>query len=168
MRNLKGKLISAALAVAATLAVAGPAYAEIAPGTIPTRDEYVATVDPICEKNTLANKRILKGASEKVNAGRLADAGSHFTRAATAFGKSVREIIAVPRPTEDSPRLEKWFTFLRKVQENLGKVGKALKEGNKVKATHEKIAAERSANASNNVSFVFGFKHCALKASQFK
>ena len=165
---MKGKLTSAALAVAATLAVAGPAYGEILPGTIPTREEYVATVDPICEKNTLANKRILKGASEKVKAGRLAAAGQHFTRAATAFGRSVREITAVPRPTADSPRLEKWFTFLKRVQANLGKVGKALKQGNKVKATHEKIAAERSANASNNVSFIFGFRHCALKASQFK
>lgn len=165
---MKGKVTSAALAIAVTLAVAGPAYGEIAAGTIPTREEYIATVDPICEKNTLANKRILKGANEKVNAGRLPDAGKQFTRAAAAFGKSVKEITAVPRPTEDSARLEKWFTFLKKVQENLGKVGRALKEENRVKAVHEKIRAERSSNAANNVSFVFGFKHCALKASQFK
>ena len=54
------------------------------------------------------------------------------------------------------------------MQTNLGKVGKALKEENKVKATHEKIRAERSSNAANNVSFVFGFKYCHLTPSQFK
>ncbi len=161
---MRGRLTTAILVLAVTLVAAAAACAE----EIPTREEYVAKVDPICQKNTEANKRILDGASEKVNAGKLPQAGAQFTRASTAFGKSVQEIIAVPRPPADSPRLEKWFGFLKIVKSNLGKVGKALKEGDKVKAVHEKIRAERSSNAANNVSFVFGFKYCHLKASQFK
>lgn len=161
---MRGTLLTAFLVLAVTLVATAAAWAEEGP----TRDEYVAQVDPICQKNTEANKRILQGASQKVNAGKLNQAGAQFTRAAAAFGKSITEITAVPRPTADSPRLEKWFGFLKKIKTNLGKVGKALKEGNKVRAVHEKIRAERSSNAANNVSFVFGFKYCHLKASQFK
>jgi hypothetical protein len=163
---MRGTLTTAMLVLAVTLVATAAAWAEDAP--VPTREEYVARVDPICQKNTDENKRILKGAGQKVDAGKLAQAGAQFTRAAAVFGKSVKEIVAVPRPPEDSPRLEKWFGFLKIVKTNLGKVGKALKEGNKVKAVHEKIRAERSSNAANNVSFVFGFKYCHLKASQFK
>jgi hypothetical protein len=162
---MRGTLTTALVVLAVTLVAAAVACAEEVP---PTREQYVAAVDPICMKNTDENKRILKGASEKVNAGKLAAAGQQFTRAAAAFGKSVKEISAVPRPPADSPRLEKWFGFLKIIQTNLGKVGKALKEGDKVRAVHEKIRAERSSNAANNVSFVFGFKYCHLKASQFK
>jgi hypothetical protein len=165
---MQATLTTAMLVFAATLVAAAVAYAETPVAPAPTREEYVAKVDPICQKNTDENKRILKGASEKVNSGKLAQAGRQFTSASTAFGKSVKEIKAVPRPPEDSPRLEKWFGFLKIVQTNLGKIGKALKEGNKVRAVHEKIRAERSSNAANNVSFVFGFKYCHLKASQFK
>jgi hypothetical protein len=163
---MRGTLTTAILVLAVTLVAAAAACADEAPA--PTREEYVAQVDPICQKNTDDNKRILKGASQKVNAGKLPQAGAQFTRAAAAFGKSVKEITVIPRPPADSPRLEKWFGFLKIVQTNLGKVGKALKEGDKVKAVHEKIRAERSSNAANNVSFVFGFKYCHLQASQFK
>jgi hypothetical protein len=157
-------LTTALIVLAVTMVAAATAWAEEGP----TREEYVAKVDPICQKNTEANKRILKGASQKVNAGKLKPASAQFARASAAFGRSIKEIVAVPRPAADSPRLEKWFGFLKKVELNLGKVGKALKEGNKVKAVHEKIRAERSSNAANNVSFVFGFKYCHLAASQFK
>src|SRR4051794_9941630 len=137
---MKGKPTTAVLALATMLAVVAVADGE----GVPSRTEYVAQVDPICKANTDSNKRILDGAAEKVNKGKLAAAGRQFTRAAQAFGKSVQEIMAIPRPPEDNARLEKWFKFLKIIQEKLGKVGKALKEGDKVKAVHEKIRAERS------------------------
>jgi hypothetical protein len=165
---MKGTLTTAALVIAATLVVAVSAHAEIAPGTIPNRAEYVATVDPICQKNTDSNKPILKSARLNVKADKLPAAGKNFKSVAANFGKSLKAIEAVPRPTEDSPRLEKWFTFLKTVQTNLNQIGKALNEEDKVKASHEKIRAERSSNAANNVSFVFGFKYCHLTPSQFK
>jgi hypothetical protein len=165
---MRGTLTTAALVIATTLAVAASAHATIAPGAIPTRAEYVAEVDPICEKNTNSNKPILKNARQSVNARNLQAAGADFARVAANFGKALKSIEAVPRPTEDSARLEKWFGFLKTVQTNLSKVGKALKEEDKVKAAHEKIRAERSSNAANNVSFVFGFRSCRLTPSQFK
>jgi len=165
---LKGTLTTAALVIAATLVAAVSASAEILPGAIPSRAEYVAEVDPVCAKNTGANKPILKDARKKVNAKRLPAAGADFIKVAANFGNALKTIEAVPRPPEDSPRLEKWFGFLKMVQKNLAKVGKALKEENKVKASHEKIRAERSSNAANNVSFVFGFDSCRLTPAQFK
>jgi hypothetical protein len=144
------------------------AQAEIAPGTIPTRTEYVAEIEPICEKNTIDNKRILKGARQKVNADKMPVAGRQFIRASEVFGKAVDQITKVPRPPADDARLLKWFKFLRIVQKNLKKVGLALKAENRVKANHESIRAERSGNAANNVGSVFKFLHCHLQPSRFK
>jgi hypothetical protein len=165
---LKRTLTTAALVIATTAVVAVSASAEILPGAIPTRGEYVAQVDPICARNTRSNKPILKAARHKVNAKNLKGAGSDFFKVSGNFGRTLKAIESVPRPTEDSARLEKWFTFLKTVQTNLRKVGKALREENKVRASHEKIRAERSSNAANNVSFVFGFRSCRLTPAQFK
>lgn len=165
---MKRTLTTAALVIAATALAAVSASAAILPGANPTRPEYVAEVEPICQKNTDANKPILKAARQKVNAKNLKGAGADFFKVAANFGKALKLIEAVPRPAEDSARLEKWFGFLKIVQTNLHKVGKALKEENKVRASHEKIRAERSSNAANNVSFVFGFQSCRLTPAQFK
>jgi hypothetical protein len=165
---LKRTLTTAALVIAATTLVAISASAAILPGANPTRPEYVAEVEPICEKNTNANKPILKAARQKVNAKNLKGAGADFFKVSANFGKALKLIEAVPRPAEDSARLEKWFGFLKIVQNNLHKVGKALMEENKVRASHEKIRAERSSNAANNVSFIFGFRSCRLTPAQFK
>jgi hypothetical protein len=165
---MRGTLTTAALVIAATLVAAVSASAEILPGTIPTRDEYVATVDPICQKNSDTNKPLLKTAGKKERNDELASASRDVARVAANFGKTLTKIEAVPRPTEDSPRLEKWFGYLKTLQTNLGKISKALKEEDKVKASHAKIKVERTSNAANNVSFVFQFQYCHLKASQFK
>jgi hypothetical protein len=158
--------LTAALVAAILVAAAAPASATTL-ATEPTRDEYVAAIEPICQANTEANTRILKGARGKVKAGKLAPAGGQFTRAASAFGKTIKQIEAVPRPAADDARLVKWFGFLETVKENIGKIGKALKQGNRVKANHEAIRAERSANAANNVGSIFPFKYCKLTPSRF-
>lgn len=155
-------------AVACAMLFAAVAHAEIAPGTIPTRAEYVDAVEPICKKNTEENKRILKGARQKANKGKMPAAGNQFIRASKAFGRAVDEILKVPRPPADDARLLKWVKFLRIVQKNLKKIGLALKQKNRVKANHEAIRAERSGNAANNVGSVFRFLHCHLQPSRFR
>jgi hypothetical protein len=152
--------------VAATL-VGGVAHAE-EPLTAPTRDEYRAQIEPICERNTEDNKRILKGARSKANNGKMPAAGAQFIRASDAFGAAIKQIVAVPRPPTDDARLLKWVGFLKIVKKNLRKIGVALREENRVKANHEVIRAERSANAANNVSSAFRFLHCHLTASRFR
>lgn len=162
---MKGMIRLAVLIAAATLVFAAAAPAEEA--LPPSRAEYVSQVDPICQANTEANKRILKNVRQKAQNGKLTQAGAQFTRASAAFGATVDKIVTVPRPPADDVRLLKWFKYLRIVQTNLGKVGKALKEGDKILAAHEGIRVERSGNAANNVGFVFDFQACRITPGRF-
>jgi len=155
--------IGIALAAVALVA-AGPANAEEPPTP---REEYKAAVEPICQANTEANRRILKNVRKKVRRNRLKEAGAQFIHASAAFRNAVNKIVEVPRPPEDDARLRKWFKFLRIVQVDLRKAGKALKARDKIRATHEVIRVERASNAANNVSFVFEFKYCRLTQSRF-
>lgn len=159
-----GMVRTAVSILAATLVVATLADADEGP----TREEYVAAVEPICMQDTLATKRILGGAQDKIRAGKLESAAGQFIRASETFGDTIREIAAVPRPAADDARLLKWFRFLKIVRSHLRNIGKALKEGNEIKATHDRIRAERSGNAANNVGFVFGFRYCRLTPSRYR
>lgn len=162
---MRGTLRIAVSIAAATLLLAASARAE---GEVPpSRAEYVSSVEPICEANTIANKRILKDVRKKVKAGKLDAAGAQFIHASAAFGATVGKLSEVPRPPEDDARLLKWFKFLGVVQTNLRKLGVALKAEEKIKATHESIRVERSSNAANNVGFVFEFHYCRITPSRF-
>jgi len=152
------------LAAAATLLLVAGAAAEEAG---PSRAEYVSQVEPICEANTVANKRILKNVQAKARNGRLKEAGAQFIHASAAFGSTVGKLSAVPRPSEDDARLLRWLEQMRIVQANLRNVGKALKAEDKIRAAHERIRLERSANAANNISFAFEFHYCRITPSRF-
>jgi hypothetical protein len=147
----------------ATIAVASAALAAAGP----TRTEYVAQVEPVCQANTLASQRILAGASAKVRQKKLAGAGAQFIRAAAAFGKATGEIAAVPQPSADQPRLAKWVEHLRLIQTYLRKAGKALKAGDRSHATIDVIKLRSAGNAANNVVFEFEFHYCRITPSHF-
>lgn len=166
MRRVRGTFVAL---LGAMLVFAGAALAETEPipATTLTRDEYRAQVEPICEHDAETGAKILKGARARVRHEKYAPASAQFFRAATAFGKTIKSLEAVPRPPEDDARLNKWFRFLHKIQTYLRKTGKALQERDKVKALHETIRAERSGNAANNVSSVFQFHECRLSPSRF-
>jgi hypothetical protein len=161
---MRGISRTLAALVAAALLAAAVAHAEEGG---PTRPEYVAQVEPICKRNAEDNERILQGARGRVRHHKYRQAAAQFFQASTAFGKAVAAITRVPRPPADDARLLKWFGFLRIVQKNLRKIGKALKEEDRVKAVHETIRAERSGNAANNVGSVFDFHECRLTPSRF-
>lgn len=150
-------------AVATLLLVAGAGAEE----TGPSRAEYVSQAEPICEANTVANKRILKNVQAKARSGKLKEAGAQFIHASAAFGSTVDKLSAVPRPPEDDTRLSRWLDQLRIVQTNLRGLGKALKAEDRIRAAHERIRVERSANAANNVSFAFEFRYCRITPSRF-
>ena len=154
----------ALLSAAAALLLAASAGAG---ETGPSRAEYVSQVEPICEANTVTNKRILKNVQAKVRNGRLREAGAQFIHASAAFGSTVDKLSAVSRPPEDDARLLRWLDRLRVVQANLRNIGKALKAEDKIRAAHERIRVERSANAANNIGFVFEFRYCRITPSRF-
>jgi len=163
---MKGVLTAAIAIVALTLPSAASAVAEEGP----TRVQYVEQLEPICQANTKANKRILKNVKTKAKSkvpAKLKQAGAQFIHASAVFGKTVEKLKAVPRPPADDAQLRKWFTQLRVVQAKLRALGVALKADEEIKAAHEQIRVERAANAANNYSFAFGFHYCHLTPSRF-
>jgi len=166
MKGVRIRILAISAATAALLVAAPAAGAEEGP----TRAEYVERVEPICKANTEANQRILKNAKQRARSKQqrqVARAGGQFIHASKAFSKAIGKIAGVARPVADEARLLKWFEHLRIVGKDLRKIGKALKEGNKIRAAHEQIRVERAANASNNVGFVFEFHYCRLSQSRF-
>jgi hypothetical protein len=160
---MRGK-VAILVALGAALAVAAPAFGIAEP---PTEAEYVAAVEPICKRDREATERILKGARENIDEGRLLAAGNQLIRASRRFGATIGQLVVVPRPTAQEEKLQKWFGFLRIVKTRLAKTGKLYREGKKLEATHESIRTERSGNAANNVSFSFGFRECRMSRSRF-
>jgi hypothetical protein len=161
---MKGKIGTAVTIVGATLAVAVPlAHGEDLP---PTRETYKAQVEPLCQANREANQRIMAGAQQRVNAGKLKLAGKQFFRVSRSFGGLVGRLATVPPPPADTHRIERWLKFMRLLQKRLRLVGKYFGEGLKIKATHESILAERSGLTANNISIVFGFHYCRLSHFQ--
>lgn len=150
--------------VAAALAVAAIANA----ADEPTRESYVAKVEAICKQNVRASQRILKGARARIKKRNLVPAGRQFVHVSIAMENAIKRIAAVPRPPADNTRLQKWIKFLGIVKTRLRRLGKALKAGERLKATHESINVERSSNATNNVGFAFEFHYCRLTRSRFR
>jgi hypothetical protein len=153
---------AATLAVALAL-VAVPAVhaAEL------TRDEYVARVEPICKRDTEANERIFAGAKEEVKEGRLKLASTHFAKAEAALEKTIGQLKAVPQPAADEAKLTKWLGYLGTEAAYLGKIGKALAQGDKGKAQTLSVRLNRNSNLANDSVLAFGFDYCRLEASRF-
>jgi len=160
---MKRTLPTAAATVVAILAWVGLAQG----AEEPTRESYVAAVEPICKRDREAGERILGETNTNIRDGRLSVAGRQLIRASERFGTTIKQLVEVPRPPADEAKLQKWFKFLRIVKERLRKTGLYYKRGERLKATHESIRAERSGNAANNVSFAFKFRYCRLSRSRF-
>jgi hypothetical protein len=132
-----------------------------------TRSEYAALAEPICKTNVLANKKIFKGAKEKVKDDRLKAASTHFFRAATAFEKTIDQLEAVPRPSADEVRLAKWLGLLRDTQVIIEKVGRALAREDRHKAGSYSVDLNRTSRTANNTVLGFGFDYCRIEPSRF-
>jgi len=148
------------LGTLAAIAVALLAIAPLAHGEEPTRESYKAQVEPICKANREANERIMKGARERVNQGKLEPAGKQFIRLSASFGEMIKQLLPVPPPPADDHRIDRWFEQMRLLKQRLRNVGKYYKAGEKIKATHESILAERAGITANNTSIVFHFSDC--------
>jgi phage host-nuclease inhibitor protein Gam len=154
---MKGTLGTTAAVAVATLAVATLAH-----GEEQTRESYKTQLEPLCQANRMANKRIMAGARQRVNRDELEAAGKQFVRVSRSFGGLVKQIAAVPPPSADGHRVERWLELMRLLETRLRLVGKYFKAGEKIKATHESILAERSGLSANNISIVFHFHYCRL------
>jgi hypothetical protein len=144
----------------AAVALALLAFAPLAHGEEQTRESYKAQVEPICQANREANEKIMAGARDRVNSGKLQLAGKQFIRVSASFGGLIQQLLPIPAPPADERRVERWFDSMRLLKQRLRLVGKDYEAGEKIKATHESIAAERSGISANNTSIVFHFHYC--------
>jgi hypothetical protein len=131
------------------------------------REEYVERAEPICKTNVLANRRIFVGAKGEVKRGELKTASSHFFRAATAFGKTIRRIDAIPKPLADEAKLAKWIDLLDDEKSLIEKIGRALAADDKHKAHSYSVELNRNSNKANNAVLLFGFDYCRIDPSRF-
>jgi hypothetical protein len=152
MRKLLGTL--------AVIAVALPAIAPFALGEEQTRETYKAAVEPICQANREANERIMEGARERVNKGKLELAGKQFIRLSGSFGGMITKLLPIPAPPADDHRIDRWFEQMRLLKQRLRNIGKYYKAGERIKATHESILAERAGITANNTTVPLHFHYC--------
>jgi hypothetical protein len=148
------------LGTSAAVVIAMLAIAPLASGEEQTRDSYRAQAEPICQANRNANEKIMAGARDRVNKGKLALAGKQFIRVSGSFGGLIKQLATIPAPPADERRVERWFDSMDLLQRRLREVGKYYKAGEKIKATHTSILAERAGLSANNTSIVFHFHYC--------
>jgi hypothetical protein len=155
--------LGAALALVAVLAAT--AFGATSPTQ--TRESYVAAVEPICKRNTQANEEILQGVRKLIKQGKLDLAAGKFTRAATAFGKAVTQLRAVPQPPADATKLNKWLSVLDKETKLLREIGKALKNDQKSRAQSLSVQLTHNGTVANNQVLGFEFEYCLIDSSRF-
>jgi hypothetical protein len=148
------------LGTLAAIAVALLAIAPLALAEEQTRESYKAAVEPICQANREANERIMKGARDRVNKGKLELAGKQFIRLSDSFGEMIKQLVPVPAPPADDHRIDRWFEQMRLLKQRLRNVGKYYKAGEKIKATHESILAERAGITANNTMVPLHLQYC--------
>ena len=148
------------LGTLAATAIAMLAIAPLAAGEEQTRDSYKAEVEPICQANRSANEKIMAGAKERVNKGKLVPAGTQFIQVSGSVAGLIKQLATVPAPTADERRIEHWLDSIQLLKQRLWEVGKYYKAGEKIKATHTSILAERAGLSANNTSIVFHFHYC--------
>lgn len=147
------------------LLLLAPGAAAAEPGE---REAYVERAEPVCKTNVLANKRIFKGTEGEVKRGQLKKASGDFKRAARAFGKTIRQLDAIPKPPADAARLSKWIGLLRDEKDLIKKIGLALAAENKRKAESFSVDLNRNSSKANNAVLPFGFNYCRIEPSRFR
>ncbi len=158
---------STSLMLVGLIALAFLSAASLALAAETTRAEYVAAVEPICEINTKANERILKGVRAKVRQGRLKQAAGQLARASAALKKALAELQAVPRPPGDAARLSKWLGYVKTEVRLFSATAKKLSDGEKAGAEKLAILLTRNANLANDTVLDFEFHYCRFEPTRF-
>ncbi|MFL5898537.1 MAG: hypothetical protein ACJ76D_08765 [Solirubrobacterales bacterium] len=155
------KLIVSLAATAALLGTVPASAAEATPQT------YKEQVEPICQRNTEANARILKGARSNVKAGKLKKASRQLLAAARALKQTRGQLIKVQQPAEDAARLARWLKGVKTEVEMLEATGSKLAKGEKNAAVKMVIRLESNANKTNNLVLDYQFRYCRFQPAKF-
>lgn len=159
---MAGKKLIVVFAAAASLLVAIPASAEEV-----TPQAYKEQVEPICQKDTEANEKILDGVRANVKAGKMKKASRQLSGAAKALKQARAQLAAVPKPAEDSARLTKWLAGVKVEAELFEATAAKLAKGEKNAAQKMIVRLQSNATKTNNVVLDYEFRYCRLQPSKF-
>ena len=132
-----------------------------------TRDEYKATVEPICKANSEENEKILKGVEKLVKQDKLKPAATKLIKASNALQKTYNQLKAVEQPVEDAAKLTKWLGYIKTQVSLLKNTGNALKVGNKKKAQTERNKLDKAVNQANSAVLAFSFRYCKIEPTKY-
>jgi len=132
-----------------------------------TVESYADRAEPICKKNTLANKKIFKGVRKMVQKNQLGKAAKRFRRAGRSLNSTVKQLARLPRPVGEEARLKKWIKYLKIQKNQLYKIAKALARNNKFQAQSLIVKLRRNSNRANNTVLSYEFNYCKINPSRF-
>lgn len=164
MNMSRGKRIWGGVAIMALTAVG---FGSLASAEDVTVESYADRAEPICKKNTLANKKIFKGVRKMVQKNQLGKAAKRFRRAGRSLNSTVKQLVRLPRPVGEEARLQKWVKYLRIQRNQLYKIAKALARNNKFQAQSQIIKLRRTSNQANNTVLAYEFNYCKIDPSRF-
>lgn len=153
-------IVTGALLVAMIVAAAAFA-AEV------SRDEYTASAEPICQKSTKENERILANARKELKQGKLKPVAAKFAKAAKVQSRALKELEALPQPAADAARLGKWLGYLKQEADLFASAGKKLQAGNKAEAERDTSKIAAVANKANNQVLPFEFRYCRQEPAKY-
>lgn len=159
---MSGRKLFTSFVIAAALS---GAVASLAIATTP--DEFKAAAEPICKTNREANEKVLDGARQNVQKGKLKKASRQLFAAAKALKRARAQLLGIPKPTEDAARLTKWLKGIKTEIELLEATGRKLANGDKNGAMKMIIRLKSNANQTNNLVLDYEFRYCRINPSEF-
>jgi hypothetical protein len=148
-------------------AAAGPAAVQGAGTSTAAREAYAARVEPICKSTAAAIEGLLDGTKRMANHGRPVAAGRRFIRASNVFAGTVRKVSRVHRPAAYTAPLGEWLDRLRRVRESMVRLGRALKQRDRIEALNRAVQLREAGTLANQAVAGFHLHHCRIYASRF-
>ncbi len=159
---MSGRKLVATFAIAIASLGAVPAIAAEA-----TPESFKQAAEPICKTNREANEKVLDGARQNVQKGKLKKASRQLFAAARALKRARAQLLGIPKPAEDAARLTRWLKGIKTEIELLEATGRKLAKGEKNGALKMIIRLKSNANKTNNLVLDYEFRYCRINPSEF-
>ena len=150
----------------ATTAILGTFGATAVADDSVTRDAYKATVEPICQANTKAISKTLKGVEAGVRKNRLKAQAPKLAKAGRQMAQTHKKLRAQPQPAADAAKLNKWLGYIKQEAGLFTKLSKQAKKEQKGAFSSTRSKMDQIASKANVEVLSFNFKHCKVEPSK--
>jgi hypothetical protein len=126
----------------------------------PTREQYIAQVDPICQSANAGIQRKTRGLGRDFKEERYDRAAKKFRKALPIFVRLVNDLDAIEPPAEHAEFLEDWVRSLRRQIPLVRRFAKALTGGKE--GPIDKAGVKLAVASGNSMELVatYGFNQC--------